>query len=184
MIPPQLCHLLVGIPGSGKTTFARQWIERDPRYRLISTDAIRQRLYDDAAIQGDWNDIEVEVLRQLRQASRDDRPVIYDATNVKPQWRLGFLQNLHSLDPPPPWNWMAWVFAVSPATCKQRNANRRRVVPNEIIDEMAEAIDRFPPTPDEGFVAVSEVPLTDDGNFDFSAVFEIVEKCDRSSCQK
>lgn len=178
MTPPQLCHLLVGIPGSGKTTFARQWVERDPRYRLISTDAIRQRLYGDAAVQGDWHDIETEVLRQLRQASQDHRPVIYDATNAKPEWRWGFLQTLQAIDPPPSWDWMAWVFEVSPATGKQRNANRRRVVPNEIIDEMAEAIAQFPPTPNEGFIAVNAVPFTDDGNFDFSAVFDIVEGFD------
>ncbi|MBE9040148.1 hypothetical protein IQ235_04995 [Oscillatoriales cyanobacterium LEGE 11467] len=29
-----LCHFLIGIPGSGKSTFAQKWIEADPSYSI------------------------------------------------------------------------------------------------------------------------------------------------------
>ena len=53
-----ICHCLIGLPGSGKSTFARQWVEYDPNCIIISTDTIRAELFGDETIQGDWNLIE------------------------------------------------------------------------------------------------------------------------------
>lgn len=46
-----LCHFLIGVPSSGKSTFA-QLLAQTGNYQIISTDAIRQQLYGDETIQG------------------------------------------------------------------------------------------------------------------------------------
>ncbi|QQR55771.1 MAG: AAA family ATPase [Candidatus Melainabacteria bacterium] len=43
--------LLVGIPGSGKTTLAEKLIEKG--YHCLNADSIRRELYGDASAQGD-----------------------------------------------------------------------------------------------------------------------------------
>ncbi|MBW4472995.1 MAG: AAA family ATPase [Stenomitos rutilans HA7619-LM2] len=46
--------LLVGLPGSGKSSFATALLRHCPQRRLIATDAIRFRLFGDEALQGHW----------------------------------------------------------------------------------------------------------------------------------
>ncbi len=168
-ILPIPCHLLVGLPGSGKTTFARQWIDRCPTYRLVSTDAIRARLYGDASIQGNWPDIEAKVDQQIQTALAGGFPIIYDATNAKRAWRLSFLQRVRQISPQTPW--VAWIFNTSNAVCQQRNRQRNRVVPPSVIEALGTDLDRFPPHVSEGFLAVRSVPLTPRGDYNFATLF-------------
>jgi dephospho-CoA kinase len=55
-----ICHFLIGVPGSGKSTFSAEFAKLG-NYRIVSTDAIRASLYGDATIQGEW--VEVETSR-------------------------------------------------------------------------------------------------------------------------
>lgn len=87
---PLVCHFLIGIPGSGKSTFA-QLLAPEIDGVIVSTDEIREQLYSDAATQGVWTDIEAEVLRQIQDAVTTQQSVIYDATNAMREWRLDFL---------------------------------------------------------------------------------------------
>ncbi|NJR58666.1 MAG: ATP-binding protein [Cyanobacteria bacterium CRU_2_1] len=64
-----LGHVLIGVPGSGKSTFAQQWIARSPEYIWLSTDRIRAELFGDAANQGDWEKIAIEF-------SKPDRAIV------------------------------------------------------------------------------------------------------------
>ncbi len=64
MPTPLICHFLIGIPGSGKSTFAAQ-LAKLGNYRIVSTDAIRQQLYGDAIIQGEWSEVEELVISQI-----------------------------------------------------------------------------------------------------------------------
>ncbi|OAB59063.1 hypothetical protein AY600_13600 [Phormidium willei BDU 130791] len=169
------CHFLVGVPASGKSHFAQEVVKRDPRYVVVSTDAVREHLYGDAIIQGNWREIEAEVLAQIRWAIAQERPVIYDATNVRRAWRLDFLQFVKDLSHPP-LTWVAWVMEVPVGICQQRNRDRRRVVPPHIIERMAESLARTPVTTAEGFAEVRSLPLTQQGNIDFSKVFEDIDR--------
>ncbi len=168
------CHFLVGVPASGKSHFAEGFVKRDPSYVIVSTDAVREKLYGDAAIQGDWLEIEAEVLAQIRGAIAQERPVIYDATNVRRAWRLGFLQSVKALSDPP-LTWMAWVMEIPVEVCKRRNRDRHRVVPGHIIERMAESLAQTPVTTAEGFLDVRSLPLTVHGDIDFSQVFKQIE---------
>ena len=49
--------LLVGIPGSGKTTYAEKYIKENPNAVHLSSDKIRAELWGNEATQGDNNEV-------------------------------------------------------------------------------------------------------------------------------
>ena len=69
---PLRCHLLIGPPGSGKTTLAGQLAPLlqgtggEPGL-VLSTDLIRAELFGDAGVQGPWDEIRA-LLQRLREA--------------------------------------------------------------------------------------------------------------------
>lgn len=163
MKQPILCHLLVGPPGSGKSTIAEQWCEREPDKVWVSTDRVRERLYGDAAIQGTWAEVESVVQQEIRAAIEAGRSVIYDATNVRRAWRMGLLQQVNGenwlFDETPAAQWMAWRVETSLATCLRRNKSRDRQVPREVVERFYDWMQGEDVRRSEGFVAVNAVPL-------------------------
>ncbi|MEB3213073.1 MAG: ATP-binding protein [Leptolyngbyaceae bacterium] len=149
------CHMLIGPPGCGKSTLARRWVEQFPPTVWVSTDAIRQTLYGDARIQGDWSKIEAEVIRQIKGAIALHRPVIYDATNAHRDWRIDLLQKLSD----EPVRWIGWVFHTPLAVCQQRNQQRERHVDAAVIEQFHHWLEDSPPSPSEGFAAIHPVPM-------------------------
>ena len=156
MTLPPLCHLLIGLPASGKSTFARQLNQQIPNSVVVSTDTIRARLFGDAATQGDWNRIEEMVIEQVRLAIDYEQIVIYDATNVQIAWRNSFLDKVSDLNS----EWIAWWIKTPVNVCKNWNKYRSRRVPNHVINTYYEYLLESPPTVEEGFVAVKEIELS------------------------
>lgn len=150
------CHCLIGIPGSGKSTIAAQWLQHDPTLMVICPDEIRDRLYGDPIIQGDWSAIRKEIQLQFEQAIAAQRPLLYDATNVKRTWRKDLIRTRPDL------RWMAWQLTTPVKVCLERNAHRDRQVPMDVIIDYAQILHQEPPQTSEGFDAVHEVPLTAD----------------------
>lgn len=158
-------HVLVGVPGCGKSTFAQAWVANSPQYVWISTDQIRAELFGSAASQGEWEQIAAAVVERIGQAVEANRPIVYDATNVKRGWRLRFLQRVKNY----PVQWIAWKFPTSLATCKARNEGRERQVPESVIEQYDNELKRFSPDVAEGFAAVYTVPF-EEGQFDFAEI--------------
>ena len=144
---------MVGIPGSGKSTVAQQLADLTQGL-IISTDRIREQLYGDEIIQGNWLEIERKVLQEMEQAIASSQPIIYDATNTYRHWRLDILEKAALIYPEIPRSWIAWVLETPIETCKLRNQNRQRQVPESVIEQIGKAIADFPPNPSEGFIKV------------------------------
>ena len=49
--------ILCGIPGSGKTTYAKKYIENNANTIHLSSDAIRKELYGDESVQGNPGEV-------------------------------------------------------------------------------------------------------------------------------
>jgi predicted kinase len=139
--------VLVGLPGSGKSTY----LERLGAPGL-SSDRIRGLLADDETDQTIHDRVFQTVRYLLRQRLEIGRPVTYiDATNLTVEDRRPYIEmgRSHGCEVE------AVFFDVPPAVCRERNARRRRVVPEEALAKMAAKL--TPPAVEEGFARVTVV---------------------------
>jgi len=171
-----ICHCLIGIPGSGKSTFAHQWVEYDPSCVIVSTDAIRADLFGDESQQGNWNLIEQEVLNRVKIAVASGHSVIYDATNFKRPQRIDILQKFASVGAD---KWMAWYLKTPLQDCKNRNQQRQRQVDENIIDGFDKWLKQLEPIEAEGFMRVTELKMVT-GKYDFSEIQKQIKTLPRS----
>ena len=139
--------LLVGLPGSGKST----WVARQGAVAL-SSDTLREWLADDPTDQTIHARVFATMRYLLRQRLAIGRPVTYiDATHLTPVERSPYVRIAQ---------WYgceleAVFFDVPVEVCIARNRTRGRVVPEEIIRGMAEKM--VMPMASEGFVRISVV---------------------------
>ncbi|MBR8832447.1 MAG: hypothetical protein N5P05_003690 [Chroococcopsis gigantea SAG 12.99] len=154
-----ICYVLIGCPGSGKSTLAHKFVSSHDDYRIVSTDSIREKLFGEACIQGDWSLIETEVLRQIDEHINGGRPIIYDATNARRPWRMDLLRKLPRYEDV---YWVGWNLKTPLETCKQWNKQRSFQVPDFVIDTMTYWLKRFPPALAEGFTCLKEVDSSKD----------------------
>jgi len=155
-----LNHFLIGLPGSGKSTFAQILATLCPDAVILSTDRARQNLYGDETIQGNWPEIETYLLKQVNTAIAQGQTVIYDATNAQRAHRLEWLQKVNTIIDPNNC-WLGWHLQTPLETAKEWNQKRDRVVSEEVINRMQTSLDRFPPHSAEGFLKVAEIEVRD-----------------------
>ncbi|MDJ0901651.1 MAG: ATP-binding protein [Xenococcus sp. MO_188.B8] len=180
MTAPLICHFLIGLPGSGKSTLARNLQKMIANSVVVSSDTARKELYGDESIQGDWvNEVEPEVLRQIKDLISNGKPVIYDATNVRRNWRMGILLKIEDkfkeINSPPVY-WVAWHLQTPVDVCQQWNHQRDRNVPDRVIEDYAELLNQFSPHKGEGFIQISAVSINDKSTTDDFSYQVKVEK--------
>ncbi|MBF2029156.1 MAG: AAA family ATPase [Oscillatoriales cyanobacterium C42_A2020_001] len=144
--------LLIGLPGSGKSTLAKELIQNCPEHRLISTDAIRAELYGDENVQGSWLVVWREVEQQFCQAVQHIRTgkaseAIYDATNVVRKQRRQAIALARASG----FTHITGLWLNTPIwLCIDRNRQRDRQVPKEVIYRMNRRLCGAPPSMQEG----------------------------------
>jgi predicted kinase len=133
--------LLIGLPGSGKST----WAERQG-ITPLSSDLMRLLLSGDEQNQSIHKHVFQSIRYLLRQRIRLGCQENYiDATNLTPWERKPYAEiaRRHGCRLEAVW------FDVPLEVCKRRNGKRGRVVPDEVLDAMAARLQ--PPSRAEGF---------------------------------
>ena len=139
--------VLVGLPGSGKSTYLER-LGITP----LSSDGIRQLLADDATDQT----IHARVFQSLRYLLRQRlaigrRATYIDATHLTPAERRPYIKIAERYGCAVE----ALYFDVPLDVCLARNRERSRVVPEEAVRAMAAKL--VPPSVEEGFNTVTVV---------------------------
>jgi predicted kinase len=131
-------EMLIGIPGSGKSTYLKS-IPKD-NLRIVCPDDIRRELTGDISDQSKngevWDKAKQDILNNISQGFY----TILDATNVNTKARRNMLSLIRSKFPDI--NTYARLFDADPEISKQRikkditNKVDRSNVPDEVIDRM------------------------------------------------
>lgn len=137
--------ITVGLPGSGKSTYLKR-----RRINAISSDEVRRLIADDPEDQTIHARVFATIRYLLRQRLAAGRPVTYvDATHLTRWERRPYVQlaRRHGC------KLEALFFDVPVEVCIGRNKRRGRVVPGQVIREMARRMQ--PPAIEEGFARIS-----------------------------
>lgn len=123
--------MMVGLPGSGKSTYAKELAD-EMRAVICSSDAIREELRGDENSQ-DKNEEVFKILHsRIKECLVKGVNVIYDATNINSKRRRAFLSELRNI----PCIKKCVIMAVPFDDCCVQNESRDRVVPYEVIERM------------------------------------------------
>lgn len=149
---------LVGLPGSGKSTFIKKLKHKSPdkEYVIASHDDILMNLaskvgmgYTDAYAHFNFmKEIMPAYIRTIKKAVKGGRNIIIDCTNMKKRDRTEVLDMI-----PSDYRKIAIVFNVSPDELKKRLEKRAKETGKHIPDEAIEAMRNYytPPSREEGF---------------------------------
>ena len=150
--------MLIGLPGSGKSTYAQTLISNNADTKYLSSDKIREELYGDEAIQGNPNTVFTTMHNRVVQFLSDGYDVVYDATNVNRKNRKSVLNIISCFDVVKE----AHIVWCPFETCVTRDASRKRTVGEHVIRKMIMRWES--PYYDEGFNCIKLI--CSDNSFD------------------
>lgn len=140
----------IGIPGSGKTTLLKSFAEKH-NYAYICPDDIRLELTGDAADQTKNQEVWELAYQRVVDMIHTQESVVIDATFTHQGERQKFLDYIREEGATK----VEGLYVNTPLEiAKERNAQRERQVPEEILDMMNDSITEHPPEMEEGFDAL------------------------------
>ena len=143
-------RILIGIPASGKSTFAKNFVFSHKGYKIVSTDDIRWKLFGDASIQGNPKMIFAIAYKEIMSYLDKGYNVIFDATNISRKNRVNLINFLKECEVE---NVVADYFPVTIDIALERNQQRKRHVPEKVIYKMFGKIEK--PIYEEGFSVIN-----------------------------
>lgn len=123
---------MVGIAGSGKSTWAKQLNAIYHNSVIVSSDAMRERVSGDEAIQSDNNALFEAIHNEIIAFLVAGRDVIFDATNILAKNRIHLLEKVGKYADMK----SAFVVATQYDICIAQNKMRTRQVPEYVLDRM------------------------------------------------
>lgn len=145
-----MIHMLVGIQGSGKTTFALN-LSKQLNCDIISTDNYRKQGISE-------NKLRDLVYQSCAAYLKENKEVIFDATNITPKVRKRFYDEVSKYNITPIIG--AYYLDTDVNMCYERvierNKNKEELyLPEEVVLSYYKKI--VPPTFDEDFVFIKQV---------------------------
>lgn len=153
---PQII-LLVGLPGSGKSTFTNNYQLKKHGIVASTDDIIEERAkkmgmtYSEAFHKIDFKSVEKEMKDNILKASKEGKNIIVDQTNMSNKSRLSKMDLV-----PNSYDRYAIVFwpdiNVVKARLEKRAKETGKVIPQKVIDSML--ANYVPPSDREGFKSI------------------------------
>lgn len=150
--------IMVGIPGSGKSTYVDKYIEKCEQIKIFSTDRYREKLTGDVQNQSSNNIVFYQIYNDMETALIEKKDVVFDATNVTVRDRRRFIELANKYNALP----TAIVFNTDIDVCIERVAQRGWSVDAKELCEKFQ--NRFvSPTINEGFTYIINGNLVEYG---------------------
>ena len=136
--------MLVGLAGSGKSTYAKNYGEG---YVIHASDDLRKTMFGDVNEHSKDGNAKLfpELHKRIKNDLRNNMNVIYDATNINRKLRMAFLQEIKNI----PCHKTCIVIATPYYICLSNNKKRDREVPESAIKRMY--MNYQPPHKSEGW---------------------------------
>lgn len=123
--------MMIGLPASGKSEQAKKFAaEYDAQ--IFSSDSLREEMFGDINHQADNDTLFKELHKRIRECLTSGQSAIYDATNINYKRRMEFLKSLNKI----PCEKIAVLIATPYEICLERNTQRERKVPEQVIKRM------------------------------------------------
>ena len=146
--------ITVGLPGSGKSTWLKERRENGQYAVVLCPDDFRFDLTGQYYYPPAEDDVWAQVKRAARVLLRNGYHVIIDATSLTAWSRKQWVKLAQTLEVPID----AYIFITPKDICLERNAERDRVVPPEVINRMAAGFQEV--DENEGFDAIHTIKGT------------------------
>lgn len=135
--------MMIGLPASGKTTYADKMVEQG--YISFSSDRLRIELLGDVSDMSHNRFIFHVLHTRLIKSLKEGKNCVYDATNISRTNRMNFLDSIKDVK----CTKKCVAFDVPVEVCMERNKKRDCQVPDEVYERMSMYFQL--PTKDEGW---------------------------------
>lgn len=150
--------MLVGVPGSGKSTYARKLVEQGPSYAIVSRDDILTNTYSnltysEAFKQANHKQIDEALNIRLQMLLDLNKDIIVDMTNLTKASRKRTLDKVDK-----EYDKFCIYFPIDNKTMFERaeaRVSEGKVIPKNVLDDMMNRLEV--PAPDEGFICVGYI---------------------------
>lgn len=153
-------YMLVGLPGSGKSTWAENHKD-EYKFKIISSDKIRGEMFGDESCQEDNGKIFQIMNQRTMQTLSEGYDVCYDATNISRKSRKSILSLINNSKDNI--EVIAIVFNTPFYQCLLNNNSRSRKVPPEAIKRMMGQFEI--PVKGEGIHKIIIIPYNESNSY-------------------